>query len=627
MKSREKIIGIDLGTTNSCVAMVEGSKPFIIENPDGGRTTPSVVVPAKGGGFLVGIRAKRQLLTNPNAIASIKRLMGTNEKKEIDGKSYTPEQISAEILRYIKTFAERKIGSPIKKAVIAVPAYFNSAQREATKNAGEIAGLKVLRIINEPTAAALAYGIDQSKNEQKILVYDLGGGTFDVSILEISDGTFEVIATDGENKLGGDDFDEKIVNYLISEFKKENGIDLGHDKLTLQRLKDAAEKAKIELSGNKETTVSIPFITQNENGPLHLEAKITQAKFEALTAEMLKKTETKLHDVIKASKLNFSDINHVILVGGSTKMPMVSKLIERSVGKKPSFPVNPDEAVALGAAIQAGILQGDLKDILLLDVISLSLGIETMGGIMTKLIERNTSVPTNRTQVFSTASDNQPSVDIHVLQGERKFAKDNKTLGRFQLAEIEPAARGIPQIEVTFDIDENQIVSVKAKDLKTNKEQSIIINDAGSLSKEEIEKMVAEAETNQKADEERYRQTDLANRADASIYQIEQSLKAGEKQNKDGKLNKEQIETLKKTEEELNKTKTELETLLKEKKWNELEKILKEWEEKMAKIAEQMKKAGFDPKKNQDNQDNKDDDSDSKKDSEKVEDVEPKDSK
>ncbi|WHP39023.1 MAG: molecular chaperone DnaK [Mollicutes bacterium] len=555
-----KIIGIDLGTTNSCVAITEGKTPKIIENPDGARTTPSVLTLDKNEHFLVGVRAKRQVLTNLNTVTSIKRLMGTSEKVKIGDKMYTPEEISGEILRYIKEFTERKIGVKITQAVITVPAYFNNAQREATKNAGKIAGLEVKRIINEPTAAALAYGVDKDHKDKKVLVFDLGGGTFDVSILEIDKGTFEVIATGGNNLLGGDDFDKVLMDYLLIEFKKECGLDLSKDKLTVQRLKDAAEKAKIELSGSPQTTVSIPFIAQNENGPLHLEVKITRAQFEKLSEALLTKVLEPLRSVLKDSKLKTAEIHEILMVGGSTRMPMIMELVAKELNKKVSFSVNPDEAVALGAAIQGAILQGDMKDILLLDAISLSLGIETMGEINTVLIERNTTVPTKKSQIFSTAADNQPSVDIHVVQGERKFSKDNKTLGRFQLSEIEPAPRGVPQIEVTFDIDENQIVSVTAKNLKSKKEQSIVIKDSGILSQEDVEKMVAEAESNKEKDEARYREVQLANRAEALIFQIEKT----EKTDITKMTDKEKIQ-FEKSKGEMAKKKTEIQKLLKDK--------------------------------------------------------------
>lgn len=605
-----KIIGIDLGTTNSCVAIIEGKNAKIIENPDGSRTTPSVVSLDKDGHFIVGIRAKRQSVTNPNTVSSIKRLIGTNKMTKLGDKEYTPEQISAEILRYIKNFAEKKIGSKITKAVITVPAYFNSAQRQATKNAGKIAGLEVLRIINEPTAAALSYGINKTNNEQKILVFDLGGGTFDVSLLEIDNGTFEVISTNGLNDLGGDDFDKKIVDYLINEFKKENGIDLSKDKMVVQRLKDSAEKAKIELSGVLETNISLPFITQNENGPLHLDIKLTRSKFEELIDELIKRTFKPLDNVIKNSKVKINEISKILMVGGSTKMPIIAKIIEKELGRKPSFSVNPDEAVALGAAIQAGVLQGDVKDILLLDVISLSLGIETMGGIMTVLINRNTTVPTSKSQTFTTAIDNQPSVDIHVLQGERKFSHDNKTLGRFQLSDISPEPRGVPQIEVTFDIDENQILSVKAKDLKTKKEHSIIIKDTGSLSKEDIDRMIKESEENKKKDEEKLRVITLKNKADSTIYQMKKSLETNPKD-----LNEKDKEKAEKGKEEIKKQKEKMEKLLKDKDWDNLEKEINDWESKM-KYANQYA---------QSQQQQKDDSS--KKDEKTAKDVEPKDKK
>jgi molecular chaperone DnaK len=518
-----KIIGIDLGTTNSCVAVMEGGEPKVIANPEGNRTTPSVVA-FKNGERQVGEVAKRQAITNPNTILSIKRYMGTNHKVEIEGKQYTPQEISAIILQHLKSYAEDYLGEKVDKAVITVPAYFNDAQRQATKDAGRIAGLEVERIINEPTAAALAYGINKEE-DQTVLVYDLGGGTFDVSILDIGDGTFEVVATAGDNQLGGDDFDQVIIDYLVEEFKKENGIDLSKDKMALQRLKDAAEKAKKDLSGVSQTQISLPFITAGEAGPLHLEMNLTRAKFEELSHHLVERTMGPVRQAMSDAGLTTNDIDHVILVGGSTRIPAVQEAIRRVIGKEPSKGVNPDEVVALGAAIQGGVLQGDVKDVVLLDVTPLSLGIETMGGVFTKLIERNTTIPTSHSQIFSTAADNQTAVDIHVLQGEREMAADNKTLGRFQLTDIPPAPRGVPQIEVTFDIDANGIVNVRAKDLGTNKEQSITIKSSSGLSDEEVERMIREAEENAEADKKRREEVELRNEADHLVFTTEKTIK------------------------------------------------------------------------------------------------------
>ncbi|TCT27032.1 molecular chaperone DnaK [Melghiribacillus thermohalophilus] len=518
-----KIIGIDLGTTNSCVAVMEGGEPKVIQNPEGNRTTPSAVA-FKDGERQVGEVAKRQAITNPNTILSIKRHMGTDYKVEVDGKKYTPQEISAIILQHLKSYAEDYLGEKVEKAVITVPAYFNDAERQATKDAGKIAGLEVARIINEPTAAALAYGIDKDE-DQTVLVYDLGGGTFDVSILDIGDGTFEVVSTAGDNRLGGDDFDQVIIDYLVSEFKKEHGIDLSKDKMALQRLKDAAEKAKKDLSGVTQTQISLPFITAGESGPLHLEMNLTRAKFEELSEHLVERTMGPVRQALKDADMTANDIDKVILVGGSTRIPAVQKAIEKEVGKQPSKGVNPDEVVALGAAIQGGVLQGDVKDVVLLDVTPLSLGIETAGGVFTKLIERNTTIPTSHSQIFSTAADNQTAVDIHVLQGEREMAQYNKTLGRFQLTDIPPAPRGVPQIEVTFDIDANGIVNVSAKDLGTNKEQSITIKSSSGLSEEEIERMVKEAEENAEQDKKRREEAELRNEADQLIYTTEKTIK------------------------------------------------------------------------------------------------------
>ena len=520
-----KIIGIDLGTTNSCVAVYEGDTAKVIANPEGARTTPSVVAFNKKGEKIVGEKAKRGMVTNPDTVSSIKRLMGTDKKVKLNGKDCTPEEVSAMILTDLKNTAEAYLGEKVTEAVITVPAYFNDAQRQATKNAGKIAGLDVKRIINEPTAAALAYGLDKQDKTEQILVYDLGGGTFDVSILEIGDGVFEVKAASGNNKLGGDDFDQRIMDHVVAEIKKENNIDLSNDKMAMQRIKDAAEKAKKDLSGMTSTEISLPFLAQTDEGPLNFEMTLTRAKFEELVDDLLESTLDPVRKALKDANLTKNDIDKVLLVGGSTRIPKVQEIIKNELGKEPSKGVNPDEVVAMGATIQGGVLKGDVNDIVLLDVTPLSLGIETLGGVCTVLIPRNTTIPTSKSQVFSTAADNQPAVDIHILQGERPMAADNKTLGNFQLNNIPPAPRGVPQIEVTFDIDANGIVNVKAKDLGTNKEQSITITASTNLSDAEIDKMVKEAEANKAADEKRKEEADLKNEAEQLIFMTEKSLK------------------------------------------------------------------------------------------------------
>ena len=541
-----KIIGIDLGTTNSAVAVLEGNESKIIPNPEGNRTTPSVVA-FKNGEIQVGEVAKRQAVTNLNTISSIKRHMGdASYKVEIDGKQYTPQEISAMILQYLKGYAEEYLGEKVEKAVITVPAYFNDAQRQATKDAGRIAGLEVERIVNEPTAAALAYGLDKVDHEEKILVFDLGGGTFDVSILELGDGVFDVLSTSGDNHLGGDDFDNKIIEFLVAEFKRDNGIDLSQDKMAMQRLKDAAEKAKKDLSGVTSTQISLPFITAGEAGPLHLEVTLTRAKFDQLTLDLVERTKEPVRRALSDAGLSASEIDQVILVGGSTRIPAVVEAVRKETGKEPNKSVNPDEVVAMGAAIQGGVISGDVKDIVLLDVTPLSLGIETMGGVFTKLIDRNTTIPTSKSQVFSTAADNQPAVDVHVLQGERPMAADNKTLGRFQLTDIPPAPRNVPQIEVTFDIDKNGIVNVRAKDLGTGKEQTITIKSSSGLTDEEIERMVKDAEANAEADKKRKEEVDLRNEVDQLIFTVDKTLNEIE-----GKVDAEEVKKAETARDEL----------------------------------------------------------------------------
>lgn len=541
-----KIIGIDLGTTNSCVSVMEGGEAKVIANPEGNRTTPSVIA-FKNGERIVGDAAKRQLITNKDTVYSIKRLMGTNQKVTLEGKEYTPQEISAMILTYLKSYAEAYLGEKVEKAVITVPAYFNDAQRQATKDAGKIAGLDVVRIINEPTASALAFGSDkETSKEQKILVYDLGGGTFDVSILDIADGTFEVLSTNGDTHLGGDDFDEAIINWLADNFKRENNIDLRQDKMALQRLKEAAEKAKKDLSGMVQTQISLPFISAGPAGPLHLEATLTRAQFNEMTKGLVERTLIPVRQALKDAGITANDLHQVLLVGGSTRIPAVQEAIKNELGKEPNKSVNPDECVSLGAAIQGGVIAGDVKDVLLLDVTPLSLGIETMGGVMTVLIPRNTTIPTSKSQIFSTAADNQPAVDIHVLQGERPMAQDNKTLGNFQLDGIAPARRGVPQIEVTFDIDVNGIVHVTAVDKATNKKQSITITNSSGLSEDEIDRMVKEAEAHKAEDDKRKEEIETKNRAEAFIHQIDETL-----QNENANVTEEQKAEVKKLRDEL----------------------------------------------------------------------------
>lgn len=520
-----KVIGIDLGTTNSCVAVMEGGEAVVIPNPEGARTTPSVVAFQKDGQRIVGQVAKRQAVANPDrTVISIKRHMGSDYKVDIDGKKYSPQEISAMILAKLKADAESYLGSKVTDAVITCPAYFTDSQRQATKDAGKIAGLNVLRIINEPTAAALAYGLDKDKSNHKVMIYDLGGGTFDVSILEIGDGVFEVLATNGNNMLGGDDFDKRIMDYLIDEFKSKEGIDLSKDKMAMQRLKEAAEKAKIELSGMTTTNINLPFITATAEGPKHLDVDLTRQKFDALTADLVEKTSEPMRLAMKDAGLTYSDIDKVILVGGSTRIPAVVEKVKQITGKEPFKGINPDECVAIGAAIQGGVLSGEVKDVLLLDVMPLSLGIETLGGVFTKLIERNTTIPAKKSQVFSTAADNQTQVDIHILQGEREFAKDNKTLGRFELTGIPPAPRGVPQIEVTFDVDANGIVHVTAKDLGTQKSTDITITSSTNLSEADIDKAVKEAEQYAEEDKKRKEKVDNKNKLDGMIFTVEKSI-------------------------------------------------------------------------------------------------------
>ena len=585
-----KVIGIDLGTTNSAVAVLEGGSPKIITNPEGARTTPSVVA-FKDGEIQVGEVAKRQAITNPDTVSSIKRHMGeAGYKVTVAGKSYTPQEISAFILQHIKKFSEDYLGEKVTDAVITVPAYFNDSQRQATKDAGKIAGLNVQRIVNEPTASALAYGLDNDKGDEKILVYDLGGGTFDVSVLQLGDGVFEVLSTNGDTRLGGDDFDQKIIDWLVEQFKAENGVDLSQDKMALQRLKDAAEKAKKDLSGVAQTSISLPFISSGANGPLHLEETLTRAKFDELTSDLVERTKIPVDNALKDANLTTSDIDKVILNGGSTRIPAVQDAVAKWTGKAPDHSINPDEAVALGAAIQGGVISGDVKDVVLLDVTPLSLGIETMGGVFTKLIDRNTTIPTSKSQVFSTAADNQSAVDIHVLQGERPMAADNKTLGRFQLTDIPAAPRGVPQIQVTFDIDKNGIVNVSAKDMGTNKEQKITIKSSSGLSDEEIDKMMKEAKEHEEEDNKRKEEVDVKNDVEQTLFATDKTLKDVK-----GKVSDDEIKKAQDARDALKKAQDSGDLEDMKKKRDDLNKIVQDLSVKLYQQAQQaQQQAGGD---------------------------------